>query len=316
MDLNLRFLKTARCLPGYYPLLSIDREMENAGIRPLLNNQTDAEIYAAKALSRARLVRNFYHLSTPPVFVGLMGFSESRTLPFSYWTEIIPYCFDCWPPHYSRWESFFRRHRVRLAFFSARQSAVHFINEIPEMASVWLPEATDPTEYSPARPLIERDVDVLELGRKHELYHVRITGALEYAQKSHKYVQYMGMSVFPGKTGFVEGLGRSRISICFPCSETNPERAVTVETVTHRYFESIASKCLILGHAPKELIDLFGYNPVIEVAWGSEFEQIRSLLNNIATYQEFVERNYERLLEVGTWESRIAMILSEVRRHS
>jgi len=86
--------------------------------------------------------------------------------------------------------------------------------------------------------------------------------------------------------------------------------------VTHRYFESIASKCLILGHAPKELIDLFGYNPVIEVAWGSEFEQIRSLLNNIATYQEFVERNYERLLEVGTWESRIAMILSEVRRHS
>jgi hypothetical protein len=126
----------------------------------------------------------------------------------------------------------------------------------------------------------------------------------------------MGMSVFPGKTGFVEGLGRSRISICFPCSETNPERAVTVETVTHRYFESIASKCLILGHAPKELIDLFGYNPVIEVAWGSEFEQIRSLLNNIATYQEFVERNYERLLEVGTWESRIAMILSEVRRHS
>lgn len=312
MNINLRFLRTARCLPGYYPLLSIDKEFEKAGVSPILNTQNDIEILAAKAISKLRLVRNFNCFSNSPVFVGLMGFSESRTLPFSYWTDIIPYCFDCWPPQYNRWVSFFKRHRVRLAFFSARQSAAYFSQAIPEMVSVWLPEATNPFEYRPSIPLVNRDIDVLELGRKHELYHVRITSLLERSQFSHKYVKRMGMAVFPGKTGFVEGLGSSKISICFPCSETNPERAVGVETVTHRYFESLASKCLLLGHAPQELIDLFGYNPVIEVEWRFEFEQINAVLRNLASYQEFVERNYIRLLEVGTWECRIAEVIREV----
>jgi hypothetical protein len=34
----------------------------------------------------------------------------------------------------------------------------------------------------------------------------------------------------------------------------------------------MASKCLIVGHAPQELTDLSGYNPVIEVREGYEFE--------------------------------------------
>ena len=63
----------------------------------------------------------------------------------------------------------------------------------------------------------------------------------------------------------VAGLANSRVSICFPQSITNPERCGKVETVTLRYFESMASKCLIVGKCPLELRDLFGYNPVIEV---------------------------------------------------
>ena len=86
-----------------------------------------------------------------------------------------------------------------------------------------------------------------------------------------------------------------------------------METVTHRYFESMASKCLIVGHAPKELTDLFGYNPVIEVQWGSEFGQIEQLLNNLGSFEDLVERNYLRLLEVGTWTSRVAKILDTLR---
>jgi hypothetical protein len=76
----------------------------------------------------------------------------------------------------------------------------------------------------------------------------------------------------------------------------------------------MASKCLIVGHAPQELIDLFGYNPMIEVQEGREFEQIEWVLHNLDSFSALVEQNYARLLEVGTWKSRVETILDVVRK--
>ena len=248
-----------------------------------------------------------------PVFVVFMGLSENKTLPFSCWTEIVPYCFDCWPNLYERWMSFFKRHRVRVAFFSARQSAQYFAGALPNMKSVWLPEATDPFEYFPTKSWSERDIDVLELGRKNHIFHEKLVEPLAKANRLHLFEKIRGEIIFPDRTSFLNGLSRSKVSICFPCSQTHPERSGSVETVTHRYFESMASKCLIVGHAPQELIDLFGYNPVIEVREGHEFEQIESLLANPNAFLEIVDRNYRRLLEVGTWKHRVAKILETLR---
>ncbi len=313
-NLNLRFLKTTYCpTVACHPLLSIDRAMEYAGVRALSNHQSDAEIFVAKVVSKLRLMRNLRRSSEGPAFVSFMGFSESKTLPFSYWTEMIPYCFDCWPSLYERWTSLFKRHRVRIAFFSARQSAQYFAETLPKMKSVWLPEATDPSEYCPSKSWTERDIDVLELGRKNDFFHSRIVGPLAEANRVHLFEKIKGKIIFPDRAGLIDGLSRSKLSICFPCSQTHPERSGTVETVTHRYFESMASKCLIVGHAPQELVDLFGYNPVIEVQAGNEFEQIESLLNNAGSIRDLVERNYGRLLEVGTWTGRVQTVLNVIQ---
>lgn len=311
---QLRFLRTADCpTVGCYPLLSIDRAMERAGVDSLSNRQNNVEVFVAKAVSKMRFMRNARRSSAGPVFVSFMGFSESKTFPFSYWNEIVPYCFDCWPGLYERWMSFFKRHRVRIAFFSARQSAQYFTDALPGMKSVWLPEATDPSEYRPSRSLHERDIDVLELGRKNDLFHGKVVKPLVEANRTHLFERVKGEIIFPARADFIDGLARSKISICFPSSQTHPERSGSVETVTHRYFESMASKCLILGHAPQELTDLFGYNPVIEVQVGREFEQVESLLGNLDAVQGLVEQNYRRLLEVGTWKDRVATLLDVLR---
>ena len=84
--------------------------------------------------------------------------------------------------------------------------------------------------------------------------------------------------------------------------------------MTNRYFESMASKCLIVGHAPRELTDLFGYNPVIEVQEGAEFEQIEFLLRSPDSYSDLIEKNYSRLLQVGTWRSRVVTVLKTLAR--
>jgi hypothetical protein len=258
-----------------------------------------------KALARAGLIRNLWRSSRKIYLVPLMGSAEYRLFPRGYFSEAVVYCFDCWPRYYARWEGMFRRHRIRLAFFSAQQSAAYFAERIPQMRSVWLPEATDPAAYNNRHQLPEREIDVVEVGRRYELWHGQVASGLQERGLVHLYENPRGQLVFPTREQFVQGLGNSRISICFPASLTTPERAGGVETVTHRYFEAMASGCLILGHCPKELSELFGYNPVIEADLEAPLDQLLAVLANIEKYQELVERNYQRLLEVGTWKARV-----------
>jgi Glycosyl transferases group 1 len=310
---RLRFLKSTDCpTVGCYPLLALDHAMERAGLDAVTNPQGKLVQVLSKAISKSRLIRRIGKCSDRPTFVAFMGYSESKTVPFCYGNEIVPYCFDCWPSQYERWASFFKRHGVRLSFFSARQSAEYFARTITPMKSIWLAEATNPSDYCAVRSGAERDIDVLELGRKNSHYHSRIVEPLASAKAAHLYARVEGEIIFPDRECLIDGLSRSKISICFPCSQTHPARAGAVETVTHRYFESMASKCLVVGHAPQELVDLFGYNPVVEVRQGEEYEQIDEILRNIEAWDGFVERNYRRLLQVGTWDSRVESILNVV----
>ena len=287
--------------------------MEQAGIRSISNPQNKPITLLTRAISKLRIMRNVTRSTAGPVFVSLMGYSENRIIPITLWNEIIPYCFDCWPNLYERWTSFFLRHRVRLAFFSARQSARYFTRALPGMRCEWLPEACDPLEYCASKPWSQRDIDVLELGRKFDQFHNSIREPLALRNRSHLFERIKGKIVFPNREGLIDGYSRTKISICFPCSETHPERSGDVETVTLRYFESMASKCVILGRSPQELTDLFGYDPVIEVQTGNESEQIETILRNPKSYLDLVESNYRRLLEIGTWKHRVEQVLKTLQ---
>ena len=47
-----------------------------------------------------------------------------------------------------------------------------------------------------------------------------------------------------------------------------------IETLTQRYWENMLSRIIMVGHAPKELVDLIGYNPIIEIDKENDKEQI------------------------------------------
>src|ERR1019366_7060204 len=92
---QFRYLRTTdRLSVAYYVLQSIDRAMERAGIQSLSNQQGKTSVFVAKAASKLRLMRNVRRSSAGLVFVSFMGFSESKTFPFSCWNEIVPHCFD------------------------------------------------------------------------------------------------------------------------------------------------------------------------------------------------------------------------------
>lgn len=309
---RLRYLKTTDTWHSWYPLLGLDRAMEDAGLTGIKDHQRTQTRRVARAISRLHLNRNLRRSADGPIFVAMMGYSEGRTLPFAYWNELVPYAFDCWPKMYRRWTAFFQRHRIRLAFFSARGSAEYFARELPAMRSVWLPEAVDPAEYRSSLPLVDRGIDVLELGRKYDRFHDAIAPTLATAGRSHLFERRPGERIFATRLALSEGLGSSRISVCFPRSVTHAEHTGGLETVTHRYFESMASGCILLGRCPDELKDLFGYNPVIEVQDGDESRQIERILADVAAFQPHVDANLQRLFEVGTWDHRVRQVLHHV----
>ena len=310
---RLKFLaRRSRGAVSEYPIISMQRALESAGVPAVYNATSRPVRLFARALAKAGMMRRIADLSATAYFVPIMFLSEARLFPQCYFAETIVYAFDCWPAQYARWAKFFRRHRVRVALFSARQSAEHFQKNVPEMASLWLPEAVEASLYRGDKPLRERAIDVLELGRRSAQYHDGIVAPLARAGRVHQFEPTPGTIIFPTFEELVAGFADAKVSVCFPSSQTHPARSGDVETITHRYFESMASGCLLVGRAPRELIDLFGYNPMIEADMTDPARQLDAILSDIDAHAPLVARNRARLTEVGTWDARVRTLLEQL----
>ena len=266
--------------------------------------------FFSRLLKRTNLIYRTKQLHSMRAYiVVMMGIGRAyRLFPVCYTNEIIPYCYDCWPDTWESWQYLFERNKVKVAFFTSKQACEYFSDLNPNISCKWLPEATNSYDYIASIPLHKRCIDVLEMGRQYSDYHNRISDFLT-GQYVHLFEHEPGQVIFPTTQLLVNGLADSKISICFPASITHPQKSQGIETVTHRYFESIASKCVILGKCPKELLEIFGYNPTIEVDMDNPSGQILDILSNINSYQSLVNQNYDRLLKVGTWEIRIRKMM-------
>lgn len=237
--------------------------------------------------------------------------SEARTFPDSYWRQPVPWIFDCWGPQFSQWETLLLRHKITTAFFTSKAATQHFGCRIPGLRTHWLPEACDPDRYSFDVPLEHRHHGVLELGRRWSSLHERIRGPLHSAGIRHLYSDERGRkTLFADLSSLQAGLADTAVMLCFPRSITHPDSAGGVETLTQRYLEAIASGCLVVGHAPEELIDLFGFNPVIPLDAEGPALHLLHILGSLPAYQGFVARAHARLLQVGTFSIRARQLLT------
>ncbi len=310
---QLRFLREVYTdRPGSQTVHAFNRSMEQVGIRGIRHQPFSQMTTLGMHLDHRHLLRNFFQLPGHAYIIALEWHYEERLFPLCFFCEIIPLCFDCWPKDYEQLLDLFRRHKIRVAFFTARQSCEYFKQHLPGMLCHWLPEAADPTEYPFPRPLRERNIDVLELGRKSKQYNAAIKQPLVQAGYVHRFRVDKFQRIFPTRSDLMEAWANTKISICFPKTITDPQKSGGVETVTFRYFESIASGCLVVGHCPGELEDLFGYNPVIEVDMDNPANQLLSILKKVDSHQGLVDKNYKRMLEVGSWDTRVETMLSKL----
>jgi len=248
-------------------------------------------------------------------FSVLMGLRFRKCMPyFTFSKRKYLYIFDAWPQYHDKIIEFAKLYKVNSLFVTSRQVAER-LQESSRCPVDWIPEGIEPTSYRYYN-YQEKNIDVLEFGRKHLPYHKDICGALAKMGKVHLYEQEKGNLIFPTRESFIDGLAHAKISICIPSNITHAERAGNIETMTIRYLQSMVSKCLIVGHAPTEMVDIFGYNPVLEIDPQNPVQQLNHVLSLYDDFIPMIERNYNEVLAHHTWTMRwaeITHLLTEYR---
>jgi len=288
-------------------------------INSLTTVQTHRYIYKASYLFWQKMKMHYSTIKLVTIFNTL--YSKTRKTEPNYfcilmgpnWEKCFPYfmlsgkksiyLFDAWPTQHKNILRFANSMNLDHVFVSSSQSALALQSIAPKPVFTWIPEAINPALYR-YYDYKNKDIDVLALGRKFDIYHNKIVNGLKNNQRSYLYEEIKGIIVFPTREEFILGLARTKISICFPSSITHPERSENIETMTVRYLQSMASKCLILGQAPKEMINLFGYNPVIEINMDDPVKQLDYLLDHFEDCIPLIEKNYSTVIEQHTWQKR------------
>lgn len=229
--------------------------------------------------------------------------------------EIIPFVWDCWPSYFEKMCNWLEKHQVRTAIFTSSQTAERMRQKFPKMNICYCPEAVDISHYSQGKALHERSIDVLEFGRgsninfdENENHNENIDGRFRYVC-----TKVNGKFLYTNEQLY-EKMGDAKITIALPRSMTQPEVAGDIETLTQRYWENMVSRMVMVGHAPKDLVDLISYNPVIELDNVHPQEQILDILVHISDYQELVNRNYETALQFGDWTTRMRQVIEWLKK--
>lgn len=231
-------------------------------------------------------------------------------LPFNFRGEIIPMLWDCWPYTWKSLEHDLRLLNVKICFMTASDVVDRFSKIFPDIKFIHIPEGLDMSDYKPGKLLADRNIDIYEIGRKYPDYHQKLM-----EEGLDKKLNFIYLNKKPdGKTFIFDtfekyrnALCDSKVNISFPASVTDAVNA-SVETLTMRYWESMLSRCVIVGHCPKELHDILGYNPVIEADIDNAVSQLEYIISNIASYQTLVDRNREAALRNAAWDFRIETV--------
>jgi hypothetical protein len=218
--------------------------------------------------------------------------------------EIIPMIWDCWPMHFERVCHWLSKHNVKCAIFTSSQTSERMKKRFPELNILTITEGINTSLYSGGDILQNRKIDLMEYGRGNDRFFKII---LPNSFKHLKSIKEQHL--FKTNEEFYKALGETKITFSFPRNMTSPQEAGDVETLTQRYWECMLSRIIMIGKAPKELISLIGYNPVIDVDFINPNEQVVSILNNIQNYQLLVDKNREIALRYADWTQRIKVII-------
>lgn len=254
-----------------------------------------------------------YRITLPSVFKNkkearlrfVSGYSiQFDTFPDYAFYEVIPLIWDCWPKQVESVAAFFRKHQVKTAIFTSSQTADVFRGLFPQMNILTITEGIKIDLYYPGNVLSDRKIDILEIGRKDgNFFKSPLPEGINHI-KTGNFAR-----TFQSDEEFRAALADTKVTVTVPRCDVDKKTAGNIETLTQRYWECMLSRIVMVGRAPKELINLIGYNPVIDWDGNDASPLVSDILVNIGKYQDLVNRNYETAKEMASWEMRMKDIM-------
>jgi hypothetical protein len=211
-----------------------------------------------------------------------------KTFPyFTFGSKLrVLWTWDAWEPKLEVIAALAREAKINILLVSSLQSSELLRSMLQGVCDVhWVPEAVDVSEYR-AKPWNERKIDVLSFGRSLRRYKEAIQDV------NAKGLNCVLGQRFPTKDEFISALIDAKISLCFPKAVTDPDVAGRISTVTHRYLQSMAAKCLIVGETPAEAERMFGYDPVVSIDWKDPAGQLLDITTHPERFTSLIEKNF------------------------
>lgn len=225
-------------------------------------------------------------------------FVTPASLYFDTWSsvafhEIIPFFWDCWEDTDDKVCKWINKHKIKTCIFTSSISRDRIVKRLPYLQTFVVTEGIDVENYPEGRNLIDRNIDYYSFGR---------------IPKEIRNLSFDGINaVFNGSDeDFKSNIKNAKITIAVPRCDVVP---FCHETLTQRYWECMLSRMIMVGRAPKELIDLIGYNPVIDIDYDNYENQLRVILSHISDYQSLVDKNRETALRMAPWEIRMKQVM-------
>ena len=240
--------------------------------------------------------------------------------------EVVPMFWDCWPRYFEKTCRWLRKHGVRTAIFSSRQTAEmmqeRFSGENKgwqRINVIWCPEAVDDSVYQNGKLLKDRNIDLLEFGRSNDKVFKadQLESVFDNKNRNlnHVCTKQNGKFIYTNEQLY-QAMGNAKVTIALSRSMTQPEMGGDIETLTQRYWECMFSRMVMVGHAPQELVDFIGYNPIIELRDDISAEAlIRDVLEHVEDYQALVDKNRETTKRIGSWDMRMKWLMEELKEN-
>jgi len=214
--------------------------------------------------------------------------------------EIVPMVWDCWPKDDEQVIGWLKKHCVKSCVFTCAQSSERVKKALPDMNMLLITEGIETAQYPGGKHLHEREIPLFMYGRA----------------PAPLWEQLNNLSGTSGgdEETFHYRLQNSKVTIALPQCDVYPKRTGGQETLTQRFWEGMLSRIVMVGRAPKELTDLIGYNPVIDIDYGHFANQIREIVTHIGDYQSLVDKNRETALRMAPWEIRMKQVMDWLKK--
>lgn len=210
--------------------------------------------------------------------------------------ELIPLIWDCWPNYDEKLCKWILKHRIKTCIMTSVQAANRIKKRLPQLEMLTITEGIDIDSYPAGRALIDREIDVYTYGRQSGFVYKTDYSPLCFVRDG-------------SDNEFKSRLQNSKITVAVPRCDVVPKQTGGQETLTQRYWECMLSRMVMVGRAPKELTELIGYNPVIEIDKDNYESQIRGIVSHIEDFQPLVDRNRETALKMGSWDIRMKQVM-------